>query len=224
VPGLEGALLYSVIMTKLRISAGLAPTAAFGVALAASLATNPLGMYDAKSEGWDQISKRLSGMIDQIDLAMARGDDWIADDKQAFETSIINFKTEIQALKKAADDAGTMLVVAGTAFVTIYIAIVTFVGAVLVSLIALAVMRLNPFTAAPATAMTMQLGLMINFFIGKATIMFAGLATAGAAAIAAVAVGMLQNDSAGDTLPDPARLEQLRIDYRKPAVFEAKSV
>ncbi len=223
-PGLEGALLYSVIMTKLRISAGLAPTAAFGVALAASLATNPLGMYDAKSEGWDQISKRLSGMIDQIDLAMARGDDWIADDKQAFETSIINFKTEIQALKKAADDAGTMLVVAGTAFVTIYIAIVTFVGAVLVSLIALAVMRLNPFTAAPATAMTMQLGLMINFFIGKATIMFAGLATAGAAAIAAVAVGMLQNDSAGDTLPDPARLEQLRIDYRKPAVFEAKSV
>ena len=223
-PGLEGALLYSVIMTKLRISAGLAPTAAFGVALAASLATNPLGMYDAKSEGWDQISKRLSGMIDQIDQAMAQGDDWIADDKQAFETSIINFKTEIQALKKAADDAGTMLVVAGTAFVTIYIAIVTFVGAVLVSLIALAVMRLNPFTAAPATAMTMQLGLMINFFVGKATIMFAGLATAGAAAIAAVAVGMLQNDSAGDTLPDPARLEQLRIDYRKPAVFEAKSV
>lgn len=223
-PGLEGALLYSVIMTKLRITASLAPTAALGVALAASLATNPLGMYNAKSEGWDQISKRLSGMIDQIDHAMAQGDDWIADDKQAFETSIINFKTELQALKKAADDAGSMLAVAGTAFVTIYIAILTFVGAILISLIALAVMRLNPFTAAPATALTMKLGLMVNFFIGKAAIMFAGLATAGAAALAAVGIGMLQNDSAGDALPDPARLEQLRIDYRKPAVFEAKSV
>ncbi len=223
-PGVEGALLYAVIMTKLRITAGLAPTAALGVALAAGLATNPIGMYDATSEGWDQISKRLSGMLDQIDHAMAQGDDWIADDKQAFETSIINFKTEIQALKKAADDAGSMLVVTGTTFVTIYIAIATFVGAVLISLIALAVMRLNPFTAAPATALTLKLGLMVNFFIGKATIMFVALATAATAAFGAIAVGLLQTDSATDALPDPARLEQLRIDYRKPAVFEAKSV
>ncbi|MEV4534437.1 hypothetical protein AB0J82_11470 [Asanoa sp. NPDC049518] len=223
-PGLEGALLYGVIMTKLRISASLAPTAVLGVAMAASLATNPLGMYDAKSEGWDQISKRLGGMLAQIDQAMAQGDDWIADDKDAFETSIVNFKTELEALKKAAEDAGGMLVVTGTAFITIYIAIVTFVGAILVSLIALAVMRLNPFTAAPATALTMQLGLMINFFIGKVTIMFAGLATAAAAGLAAVGVGMLETKSARNTLPAPSRLEQLRIDYKKPAVFEAKSV
>ncbi|GIF62314.1 hypothetical protein Ais01nite_03490 [Asanoa ishikariensis] len=223
-PGVEGALLYTVIMTKLRISAGLAPTAALGVGLAALLASNPLGMYDAKSEGWDQVSKRLGGMLAQIDQAMARGDDWIADDKDAFETSIVNFKTEVEALKKAADDAGSMLALTGTAFVTTYIAIATFVGAILISLIALAVMRLNPFTAAPATALTMHLGVMINFFISKAAIMFVGLATAGAAALAATLVGWLETDSAGDTLPEPARLEQLRIDYKKPAVFEAKSV
>ncbi|SNS76772.1 hypothetical protein SAMN05421812_101711 [Asanoa hainanensis] len=223
-PGVEGALLYAVIMTKLRISAGLAPTAAFGVVLAASLASNPLGMFDAKSEGWDQVSKRLSGMLAQIDLAMERGDDWIADDKDAFETSIVNFKNEVEALKKAADDAGSMLVLTGTGFVTTYIAILTFLGAVLISLLALAVMRLNPFTAAPATAITMQLGLMINFFIGKATILFVGLATAAATAIAATVVGLKLTDSAGDIVPEPARLEQMRIDYRKPSVFEAKSV
>lgn len=223
-PGVEGALLFGVIMTKLRISASLAPTAVAGVAMAASLAANPFGMYDAKSEGWDQISKRLGGMIDQIDQAMTLGDDWIADDKQAFETSILNFKTELQALRKSADDAGAMLVVAGTAFVAAYIAILTFVGAILISLIALAVMRLNPFTAAPATALTMQLGLMINLLIGKVTIMVTGLLTALGGALAAIVVGVLQTGSAGDTLPAPARLEQLRIDYRKPAVFEAKSV
>ena len=223
-PGVEGAILFALAMTKLKASASLAPTAVGGVLLAASLSANPLGMYDAKSEGWDQVSKRLDGMLKHLDQAMAEGADWVADDKDAFARSLIDFKVEVQALKKVADDAGAMLAVAGTAFITTYVAILTFVGAVLLTLMALLVLRLNPITAGPATAMTLQLGNMINLFVAKVAVMVKALLVALAAGLAAVGVGLLQTRSAKNAVPAPARLRQLQIDYREPAVFEAKSV
>ncbi|MDG4825639.1 hypothetical protein O7635_27650 [Asanoa sp. WMMD1127] len=223
-PGVEGAILFALVMTKLKASAGLAPTAAWGVALAASLAANPLGMYDAKSEGWEQISKRLDGMVRHIDQALLEGIDWVADDKDAFKRSLIDFKVEVLALKKAADDAGAMLAVTGTAFITTYVAILTFVGAVLLTLMALLVLRLNPITAAPATAMSLQLGNMISFFIAQASVMVKALVVALAAAVASVGVGFAQTKAAKDGVPTPERLRQLQIDYRTPTVFEAKSV
>ena len=80
--------------------------------------------------------------------------------------------------------------------------------------------------AADAYAEVSPIGDLLD--VGRGQVLFRIVPTevrlANGRRLAAVGVGMLQNNSAGDTLPEPARLEQLRIDYRKPAVFEAKSV
>lgn len=218
---LGNALIFAAVKTAVEANAKIAKTAVIAVVAVGTMAANPPDMSDAATV-WKDIANDLGTFATHLDNALGKGDDWTADDKDAFADSLTNFKGEIEQFRAAAGDiAGTLDTVAN-AYMVSYVALLTFAGACLVILIGLVVLLFIPYTSAAARAMIEMIGLTLVAISTKIAVMLSGLAAAVAAMVAAVAYGMVNVGAKTNSIPATPDFEQIRIDYKEPRRFEVQ--
>ena len=136
-----------------------------------------------------------------MDNALAAGDDWIADDKDAFEASMINFKGEIEKLKTATSTVGSVLEVAANAYIVAYVAIALFAGACLVILLGLLVLLVIPHTSAFARAAIETIGALLVSVSAKIAVLLGAATTVMAGILATTVYAAMQIDSKTKSIP-----------------------
>jgi hypothetical protein len=221
--GLENALVVAAVQQAMRANTALTPTA-IGALIAVGLTVaNVPGMLDAKNEGWEKISTDLDTLVNHLDAALDKGEDWIADDKDAFENSLTDFKGKVAELKKSVDDIATALDNCSNAYMAAYVALAGLAAACLVILIGLAILRMYPPAAPGAQVMMLKVGAMLTYISTKITILLSTLLVGLTAFLGSTAYGWLQMKSERKGLPTAQDFEKLRIDYKPPTEFVAKS-
>jgi hypothetical protein len=171
---------------------------------------------------WKEMANDLGTLAGHLDNALAKGDDWIADDKDAFESSLTNFKGEIEQLRSAAGDIGGALDTVSNVYVVAYVTLVIFASACLVILIGLVVLLFIPYTSAAARIVIEQVGLVLTAASAKIALLLGTMATAVAAMVGGTLYGRVNINSRKSTIPDSADFEQIRIDYEAPRTFKVK--
>ncbi|SCL35764.1 hypothetical protein GA0074692_4176 [Micromonospora pallida] len=218
---LANAMIFAAVKTAVEANAKIAKTAIIATIAVGTMAANPMDMSDAAS-AWKEIANDLGTFATHLDNALGKGDDWTADDKDAFADSLTNFKGEIEQFRTAAGDIASTLDTVSNAYMVAFVALLTFAGATLVILIGLVVLLFIPHTSAIARGMIELVGTVLAAVSAKVAIMLGGLATAVAAMIAAVAYGAINMGSKGDSIPTAPDFEQIRIDYEAPRRFEVQ--
>ncbi|WP_141725358.1 WXG100 family type VII secretion target [Micromonospora pallida] len=214
-------MIFAAVKTAVEANAKIAKTAIIATIAVGTMAANPMDMSDAAS-AWKEIANDLGTFATHLDNALGKGDDWTADDKDAFADSLTNFKGEIEQFRTAAGDIASTLDTVSNAYMVAFVALLTFAGATLVILIGLVVLLFIPHTSAIARGMIELVGTVLAAVSAKVAIMLGGLATAVAAMIAAVAYGAINMGSKGDSIPTAPDFEQIRIDYEAPRRFEVQ--
>ncbi|MEV0329219.1 hypothetical protein AB0H63_22645 [Micromonospora echinospora] len=209
------------VKQAVEANAKIAKTAIIATIAVGTMAANPMDMSDAAS-AWKEIANDLGTFATHLDNALGKGDDWTADDKDAFADSLTNFKGEIEQFRTAASDIAGTLDTVSNAYMVAFVALLTFAGACLVILIGLVVLLFIPHTSAIARGMIELVGATLAALSAKVAIMLSGLLAAVAAMIGAVAYGSINMGSKGDSIPAAPDFEQIRIDYEAPRRFEVK--
>ncbi|MFE0589617.1 hypothetical protein CA850_06805 [Micromonospora echinospora] len=215
------AVMFAAVKTAVEANAKIAKTAVIAVVAVGTMAANPMDMSDAASV-WKEIANDLGTFATHLDNALGKGDDWTADDKDAFADSLTNFKGEIEQFRTAAGDISSTLDTVSNAYMVSFVAVLAFAGACLVILIGLVVLLFIPHTSAAARAMIEFVGLALTALSAKVAVLLGGLGTAVAAMLAAVAYGSINMGSKGDSIPTAPDFEQIRIDYEAPRRFEVQ--
>ncbi|MFI6821772.1 WXG100 family type VII secretion target [Micromonospora sp. NPDC050187] len=205
--------------TVVEANAKIAKTALIAVAAVGTMAANPPDMSDAAT-AWKEIANDLGTFATHLDNALGAGDDWSADDKDAFAASFTNFKGEIEQFRTSVGDiAGTLELVAN-AYTVAFVALIAFAGATLVILIGLVVLLFIPHTSAFARVAIEMIGVALTAISTKVALLLGGLATAATALVAAVVYGWVNMNSRSASIPAAPDIEQIRIDYEAPRTFE----
>jgi hypothetical protein len=218
---LANAIIFVAVKQAVEANAKIAKTAIIATIAVGTMAANPMDMSDAAS-AWKEIANDLGTFATHLDNALGKGDDWTADDKDAFADSLTNFKGEIEQFRTAAGDIASTLDTVSNAYMVAFVALLTFAGACLVILIGLVVLLFIPHTSAIARGMIELVGATLAALSTKVAIMLSGLLAAVAAMIAAVAYGSINMGSKSDSIPTAPDFEQIRIDYEAPRRFEVK--
>jgi hypothetical protein len=222
--GVENALVVAVIQQNMRANAALAPTAIGALAAVATMVANVPGMMDANSNGWQKLSTDLDTLLEHLDGALAEGEDWIADDKKAFEASLKDFKGVVAELKQCVNDIGSALELCANAYIVAYVALAGLAVACLVILIGLAILRLYPPAAPGATALMMKVGTLLTFLSTKISLLMSTLLFGLATFAGSTVYGLMQMKAERKAIPTAQRFEQIRIDYKAPDKFLAKQI
>ncbi|WP_320065902.1 hypothetical protein [Micromonospora sp. RTGN7] len=215
------AVMFAAVKAMVEANAKIAKTALIAVVAVGTMAANPFDMSDAAT-GWKEMANDLGTLAGHLDSALGKGDDWTADDKDAFAASITNFKGEIEQFKSSVGDIAGTLEMVSNAYVVSFVALIAFAGACLVILIGLVVLLFIPYTSAAARVAIEIIGATLAALSAKIAVLLTGLAAAVAAMFAAVIYGWVNVNSRRASIPSAPDLEQIRIDYEAPRRFEVK--
>jgi methyl-accepting chemotaxis protein len=215
------AIIFATVSQMVSANAKIAKTAMIAVAAVATMAANPLDMSDAAAV-WKRIANDLGTLSGHLDNALAKGEDWIADDKDAFENSLTNFKGEIEQFRSSIGDVGTALETVSNVYMVSFVALIGFAGACLVILIGLVVLLFIPPASAAARVAIEGIGAALAVISAKMAILLGALAAAVAAMLGALAYGWANMKSTNAAIPTAADFEKIRINYEAPKTFEVK--
>ncbi|WP_405094391.1 WXG100 family type VII secretion target [Micromonospora sp. NBC_01412] len=218
---LGNALIFAAVKQMVEANAKIAKTAVLALVAVGSMAANPNDMSDAAT-AWKEMANDLTTFAAHLDSALGKGDDWTADDKDAFAASFTNFKGEIEQFKGAVSDIAGTLEMISNAYMVSFVALLAFAGACLVILIGLLALLVIPFSTAAAQAAITAIGLALTALSAKVAMLLAGLAAAVAAMFGAVAYGWVNIGSRSDSIPAALDFKKIQIDYEAPQRFEVK--
>lgn len=218
---LSNVLAFAAVKAMVEANAKIARTAGIAVVAVGTMAANPNDMSEAAA-AWKEIANDLGTLSNHLGSALEKGGDWTADDKDAFEDSLTNFKGEIEQFRSAASDISGTLDAVSNAYLVAFVAVIVFAGACLVILIGLVVLLFVPHTSAIARTMIETVGATLATLSTKVAVLLGSLATAVAAMVAAVFYGRISINSRGGSMPTAPDFEQIRIDYEPPRRFEVK--
>lgn len=218
---LGNALIFAAVKTMVEANAKISKTAIIAVVAVGTMAANPNDMSDAATT-WKEVANDLGTLATHLDNALGKGDDWTADDKDAFAASLTNFKGEIEQFKSAVGDIAGTLELVSNAYMVAFVALLAYAGACLVILIGLVVLLFIPYTSAAARVAIEMIGATLVALSAKIAVLLGGLGAAVAAMFAAVAYGWVNLGSRSDSIPTAPDFEQVRVDYEAPRRFEVQ--
>ncbi|MGC4804366.1 WXG100 family type VII secretion target [Micromonospora sp. DT233] len=215
------AVMFAAVKAMVEANAKIAKAALIAVVAVGSMAANPFEMSDAAT-AWKEMANDLGTFANHLDGALGKGDDWTADDKDAFAASITNFKGEIEQFKSSVGDIAGTLEMVSNAYVVSFVALIAFAGACLAILLGLLVLLFIPYTSAAARVAIEGVGAVLAALSAKIAVLLSSLTAAVAAMFAAVAYGWINVSSRNKSIPSAPDFEQIRIDYEAPRRFEVQ--
>jgi hypothetical protein len=163
------AALANGTMTTLKTSASMSRMLAVGVAIAATAIANVPGMGDA-SANWTAIAARLdAGVKLPLNDAIAQArTEWIAEDRQAFDSAVTAFQGDTEATRKFFEQIEKCLDDIGDAYRDYWFELALLSGALLTALLAAFAMLFTPL-APYGKALLEMLGALASTIIAFMT-------------------------------------------------------
>ena len=164
-----GAAQAGTVLSTLRTGASISKLLLFGVAIASTAVADVPGMGDA-SANWTAIAARLDAGVKlplNDAITVARGD-WIAEDRQAFDTAVAIFQGDTEATRKFFEQIEKCLDDIGDAYRDYWFELGLLASALLTALLAALAMCFTPL-APYGQAMLQWLGAAATAVIGFLT-------------------------------------------------------
>lgn len=218
----------TVLMAKLAVGEMFALTPiAQSISVAALLSTafvaNVPDMFESAGE-WDSMSSKLDTVGAALDQAKDDdGQNWVADDKQAFTDAVVDYKAELENAKSMCSMVSGVLLGIAIAYATYWMLVIALLAVATVALIACAALYFTPVAPA-AKAQAEAIGAFISATIGiagkvaLATFIAAGAIFTGAG-VALIGAHWGVKGYGGEKGAD---FKQATVDWKPPSTFEAK--
>jgi hypothetical protein len=200
-------LLTILALGELTAGSAIAWSLIRGLVVAGLAAADGEGMAKAELE-WKQIGTQLDNMTERITNAQIKARaDWIAEDRDAFDNAVTDFKTKIGDGKNLFDNCGTAIGLLGKAVGLFWIYAAALAAVTLGVLIALAVLFAIPFVNAGAKAAAETVGNVAATLVNVGTTMLGKTLAIGAGVVSALATLVLNGMAFGSGGPDAAKNE-----------------
>jgi hypothetical protein len=214
-----GAAQATTVLTTLRTGASMSQMLLFGVAIATTAFANVPGMGDA-SANWTAIAARLDAGVKlplNDALTQARSE-WIAEDRQAFDTAVATFQGDTEATRKFFDQIEKSLDDIGDAYRDYWFEL-ALLAAVLLTLLLMAFAMLFTPLAPYGKAMLEWLGTAATAIIAFFTKRLGTFLALIGGTLATGAKGMVQLFNIKPTGSAAIQFSKSEITYKSPSVW-----